>query len=636
MADADTAAVTEAAAKLVLDDVTGEMVSKNELKKRTQKRAKKAATEKAKAAAATSGAPNAQSAPKPKQPKHEDAVVDQDAIFKVGFLDEVFKERPVKPVVTRFPPEPNGFLHIGHAKAICVNFGFAKFHGGKTYLRMDDTNPEAEDETFTKAIVDMVDWLGFEPCAVTFSSDNFQKLYDLAEELIELKKAYVCHCNDDEIKAQRGGENHGPRFRCAHAERSVEDNLAEFRAMRDGKYKPREAFLRMKMDIEDGNPQMWDLAAYRILDKPHHRTGSKWRIYPTYDFTHCLCDCIEQISHSLCTTEFIQSRVSYDWLNNILRESLPAISEQREYGRLSITGTVLSKRKIMKLVENKIVRGWDDPRLYTLIGIKRRGVPPGAIVEFVSELGVTTAPSVIQIARFEQTVRRYLERTVPRLMVVLDPIPVIIEDAEETEVDVPFSPKNPEMGSHKLKFTQTVYIDRSDFREVDSKDYFRLAPNKTVGLLQAPYPIKAVSFAKDEVTGQVTEVRAVFDKETKKPKTFIQWVPAGSREVEVRIHNSLFKSEKPDDAEGGYLNDLNPKSEVVYPKAMIESGFDEVKARAPWPEAAGESQLGKGGLESVRFQAMRVAYFAVDAIDSTDAKIVLNRIVSLKEDSGKS
>lgn len=633
MADAD--AITEATAKLVLDDVTGDMVSKNELKKRTQKRAKKAATEKAKAAAAAAASqePGQQKAPNPKAAKQEESVVDTDSIFKLGFLDDVFKERPIKPVVTRFPPEPNGFLHIGHAKAICINFGFAKYHGGITYLRMDDTNPEAEDEKYFVAIEDMVHWLGFTPTAVTYSSDNFQKLYDLAEKLIGLGRAYVCHCNDEELKAQRGGEKNGPRFRCSHAEQSVETNLAEFRGMRDGKYKPREAFLRMKQDIEDGNPQMWDLAAYRVLDKPHHRTGSKWRIYPTYDFTHCLCDSFESITHSLCTTEFIQSRVSYEWLNTTLGVYEPM---QREYGRLSITGTVLSKRKIMKLVDNGIVRGWDDPRLFTLIAIKRRGVPPGAIIEFVSELGVTTAPSVIQISRFEQTIRRYLERTVPRLMLVLDPVPVVIEDAAEIEVDVPFSPKNPEMGSHKLKFTPTVYIDRSDFREVDSKDYFRLAPNKTVGLLQAPYPIKAVSFTKDEATGRVTEIRAVFDKETKKPKTFIQWVPFGSREIEARIHNSLFKSEKPDDAEGGYLNDLNPESEVIYPKAMIESGFDEVKARAPWPEAAGESELGKGGLESVRFQAMRVAYFAMDPVDSTDSKVVLNRIVSLKEDAGKS
>lgn len=344
-----------------------------------------------------------------------------------------------------------------------------------------------------------------------------------------------------------------------------------------------------------------------MLEKPHHRTGSTWRIYPTYDFTHCLCDSFEGITHSLCTTEFIQSRVSYEWLNKSLAVHEPM---QREYGRLSITGTVLSKRKIAKLVDEGVVRGWDDPRLFTLIAIKRRGVPPGAILEFVNELGVTTSASVIQLARFDQSIRRYLERTVPRLMLVLDPVPVVIEDAEGVELEhMQFHPKIPAMGSRKANFTPTVYIDRSDFREVDSKDYFRLAPNKAVNLIQVPHPIRATSFTKDEATGRVTEIRAVLDKETKKPKAYIQWVASGSRKLEVRMHNSLFQSDKPDDAEGGFLNDLNPESEVVYPRAMIESGFDEVKARAPWPEAASENQLGKGGVESVRFQGMRIAYF---------------------------
>ncbi|TVY75655.1 putative glutamine--tRNA ligase [Lachnellula suecica] len=633
-------AVAEQTAKLQRDVETGEMVSKGELKKRLAKRAKKVAQAKAKATAPAKApvAPKAES-------KAEEKFSEPTAMFTQGFLDEVYKERPVKPVVTRFPPEPNGYLHIGHAKAIAVNFGFAKYHGGKCYLRFDDTNPEAEEEKYFVAIKEMVKWLGFEPCAVTYSSDNFDKLYAKAEELIELEKAYVCHCGDTEIKAQRGGEAHGPRFRCEHANRTVEKNLEEFRAMKAGKYKPKEAFLRMKQNIEDGNPQMWDLAAYRVLDATHHRTGDTWKIYPTYDFTHCLCDSFENITHSLCTTEFILSRVSYEWLNTNLKVYEPM---QREYGRLNLTGTVLSKRKIMKLVNDKFVRGWDDPRLYTLIGIKRRGVPPGAILEFVNELGVTTSATNIQIVRFEQTIRRYLERTVPRLMLVLDPIPVVIEDAEEIEVDVPFNPKIAAMGSHKVKLTKTVYIERGDFREVDSKDYFRLAPGKSVGLLQAPYPIKATSFTKNG--DKVTQVRAVYDKEGKKPKTFIHWVAEGSRGVEVRIHNALFKSEKPEDAEGGFLNDINPNSEEIWPHAMIESGFEEVKRRAPWPEAAGESELGKGGLESVRFQAMRVAYMvilipfllpdeaklsqAMDS-DSTADKVVLNRIVSLKEDAGK-
>ncbi|KAK0620432.1 glutaminyl-tRNA synthetase [Immersiella caudata] len=641
MADTDDVAdaaanlkIDENAPKLQLDEETGEWVSKGELKKRLAKRAKKATKDKNKDAKA------AQPAAAPKKPKEktEDAPLDPETMFKQGFLNEVYNERPVKPVMTRFPPEPNGFLHIGHAKAIAVNFGFAKYHEGLCYLRFDDTNPEAEEEIYFTAIEEMVRWLGFSPYKITYSSDNFDKLYELAEKLITLDKAYVCHCNDDEIKLQRGGEKGAsPRFRCKHADQTPEYNLEEFRAMRDGKYKPREAFLRMKQDITNGNPQMWDLAAYRVLDKPHHRTGDKWKIYPTYDFTHCLCDSFEGITHSLCTTEFVLSRVSYEWLNKELVEFQPM---QREYGRLSISGTVLSKRKLKELVDKKYVQGWDDPRLYTLIAVRRRGVPPGAILEFVNELGVTTTNSIIQVGRFEQTIRRYLERTVPRLMLVLDPVPVVIEDADESdglELDVPFSPKNPAMGSHKVDFTKTVYIDRSDFREVDSKDYFRLAVGKSVGLLQAPYPIKATSFTKDETTGKVTEIRAVFDRETKKPKTYIQWCGAGdsSRKCEVRVYNQLFKSENPAAAEGGYLNDINPESKVIYADALIESGIDEVKRRAPWPEAAGEDQLGKGGPESVRFQAMRVAYFALDS-DSTDDKIVLNRIVSLKEDKEKS
>ncbi|KAI8958874.1 glutaminyl-tRNA synthetase [Daldinia sp. FL1419] len=596
--------LAESTAKLQLDEETGEMISKAELKKRLKKREKAKAKEAAKSEVKTDEKPKP--APKPKATA-EEPTIDPNNMFKTGFLDEVFKIRPMKPVFTRFPPEPNGFLHIGHAKAIAVNFGFARYHGGECYLRYDDTNPEAEEQVYFDAILEMVEWLGFKPYKITYSSDNFQKLYDLAEKLIGLEKAYVCHCSDTEIKLQRGGEKGtaGPRYRCKHAEQSAEENLKKFRDMRDGKYKPQEAFLRMK---QDGNPQMWDLAAYRVLDKPHYRTGDTWKIYPTYDFTHCLCDSFEGI---------------------------------REYGRLSISGTILSKRKILKLVSEKIVRGWNDPRLYTLIGIKRRGVPPGAILEFVNELGVTTANSVIEIKRFDQAIRKYLERTVPRLMLILDPIPVVIEDAEDLDgkgLTFPFSPKDPKMGSHDVKFSKTIYIDRSDFREDADPSFFRLAPGKTVGLLQVPYPIKAVSFTKDESTGKVTEIRAVFDKETKKPKAYIQWVPteaAGTRKAEVRIYNSLFKSDNPNDAPGGFLNDVNPDSEVIYPNALIESGFDEVRRRAPWPEAAGESELGKGGPESVRFQAMRIAYFAMDS-DSTDDRIILNRIVALKEDAGKS
>ncbi len=326
---------------------------------------------------------------------------------------------------------------------------------------------------------------------------------------------------------------------------------------------------------------------------------------------------------------------------------------QREYGRLSISGTVLSKRKILKLVESGIVRGWDDPRLYTLIGIKRRGVPPGAILEFVNELGVTTTNSVIDIKRFEQAVRKYLERTVPRLMLVLDPVRVVITGEAADALDgqaltVPFNPKDASVGAHAVTFRKTVYIDRSDFRADggDDASFFRLAPGRTVGLLHVPHPVRAVSYTAD-AAGRVTEIQAVLETGAgaKKPKTYIQWVPpeeAGSRRAEVRVYKPLFRSDNPNEAAGGFLADVDPDSMAVYEGALVESGIDEVQRRAPWPAAAGEAEAGgnggnggtTAGPESVRFQGIRVAYFALDA-DSTADKLVLNRIVALKEDVGK-
>lgn len=600
-------------------------------------------------------APKAPKEPKPQPVKKEKAPnvpappADPNSMFKEGFLKSVFAEKPSEKIITRFPPEPNGFLHIGHSKAIAINFGFARFYDGICYLRFDDTNPEAEEEKYFTAIEDMIQWLGFTPYKVTYSSDNFEKLYELAEALIEKDGAYVCECTDIQIKDQRGGERGtaGPRYACSHRDRPISESLEEFRAMKKGKYKPREAFLRMKQDINDGNPQMWDLAAYRILEKPHHRTGDKWRIYPTYDFTHCLCDSFENISHSLCTTEFQLSRVSYEWLCDAVEVYKPL---QREYGRLNLTGTVLSKRKLKQLVDSHIVRGWDDPRLYTLIALRRRGIPPGAILAFVNELGVSTALTNIQIVRFEQIVRRYLEQTVPRLMLLLDPIPLTIDNLPDDyaeDIELPFSPKDPTFGTHIVPFTKTVYIDRSDFRETDSKDFFRLAPGKSVGLLKVPFPVKATSFEVDEASGKVTAIHATYEKPEdgstafKKPKTYIQWVgfsPTHNSPIkaDIRIFNPLFRSENPDAAEGGYLNDINSNSEEIYPNAMIETGLGEIKRRAPWPEEEGEKDVKKGeaGWETVRFQGLRVGYFCLDR-ESEGGKVVLNRIVSLKEDSGK-
>lgn len=627
-------------------------ISKRAAAKEAAKREKaaKKAEAQAKAAAEKASLP---SRPKPVKKEEEPLPTDFDPMdncFKVGWLKDVYQINPAADkVFTRFPPEPNGFLHIGHAKAIAVNFGFAKFYEGKCYLRYDDTNPSAEEEMFFNTIRESVEWLGYEPFKITHSSDHFDELYALAEELIKRDKAYMCHCTQEEMKLQKGGEgNKDPRFECAHRNRPVEESLAEFREMRDGKFPPKAVVLRMKQDIlGSGNPYMWDMPAYRITEKSeHHRTGNKWKIYPTYDFTHCICDALETITHSLCTVEFRTARESYDWLINEVQDKLPAIPQQREYGRLNVTGTVLSKRKILKLVDEKVVRDWDDPRLYTLMGLRRRGIPPGAIRSFVAELGVSDNVTIIQLVRLETATRKYLERTVPRLMLVPDPIKVIIDDlpADHLE-DIPldFMRGDARMGSHVVPFTRELYIDRSDFREESDPNFFRLAPGKTVGLLNVPYPIQATTFRKD-AAGRVTEIHASYcrpaaGEKPAKPQAYIQWVahcPARASPVraEVRIFERLFRSDNPDAAEGGFLQDVNPDSEHVFRDAVMETGFNEIVQSAPWPKD--HIKRMHPGPWDVRFQGMRVAYFALDTdSDVAKGKIVLNKIVGLKEDSAK-
>jgi len=661
-----------------------------------------------------------------------------DAMFEEGFLSKLHKpgENPqIKPelkdqhlaatkgmVFTRFPPEPNGFLHIGHAKAIAVDFGYARFHNGLCYLRYDDTNPEAEEEQYFDSILEMVRWLGFEPWKITYSSDYFQQLYELAVDLIKRDKAYVDHSTAEEMREQRGGEGgKGPRTASRWRDRPIEESLQEFEDMKNGKFQPQTATLRMKMDIiNNPNPQMWDLVAYRVLSKPHHRTGSTWRIYPTYDFTHCLVDSMENISHSLCTTEFITARESYEWLCDALEVYKP---RQYEFGRLSLESTITSKRKLLKLVQGGYVKDWDDPRLFTLIALRRRGVPPGALLSFINELGVTTAPTVTMGERLDHTIRNYLEASTPRLMMVLNPLKVTLTNLAEDfhlEVEKPLHPKMPEMGSYKLPFTRTVYIDASDFRTEDSADYFRLAPGKTVGLLQVPHMITCTSFKLDEKTGQPIEVFATYDdgsasasesasasagasgssKKKKKP-TYIQWVaehaPSNSpvHLDEVRIFHPLFTVANPA-GEDNFLDHVDKSSLEVVKGAVIEPGFWEIarsafasarKEAEEWTtrakEAAKKAQAetdvpvlqeaaaaasasaanGKEdevvdklnsaqliGKECVRFQGMRIAYFALDreselgdALEEGEkgakgrkgAKIVLNRIVTLKEDVGK-
>ncbi|KAA1073629.1 hypothetical protein PGT21_019139 [Puccinia graminis f. sp. tritici] len=630
--------------------------------------------------------------------KETSAAAEPPSIFEVGMLSQLYPPggNPQKDpkltqdhlkttggkVVTRFPPEPNGFLHIGHSKAIAINFGYAAHHGGKCILRYDDTNPEAEEQIYIDSILDIVRWLGFEPAQITYSSDYFGKLYELAEQLILIDKAYVCFCTGAEIKANRGGEERGPRKACVHRTLPVEASLAEFRKMRDGHYQPNEIILRMKQDLEDGNPQMWDLVAYRVLNASHHRTRDHWKIYPTYDFTHCLVDSFENISHSLCTTEFIQSRVSYEWLCHALNVYTP---RQTEYGRLNLEGTVMSKRKIMKLVNEGHVEGWDDPRLYTLIALRRRGVPPEAILKFVNSLGVATAVSNIAIHRFEQTVRQHLELSTPRLMMVLKPIKVTISNLPDDHlefIDRPVHPKVPEMGSVRVPFTKVIYIERDDFSTVHSEDFFRLTPERSVGLFQVPYPIKCNSWEIDPKSGLVTELVCTYENDravtkANKPKAYIHWIAHSEthhspvKVHETRIYKTLFKSTNPASLDN-FLTDVDPNSLEIVHGSLLETGFWSVCERSiqaalpKTPSNKSDSEIKPNvdleavGLENVRFQGMRTAYFTLDKSSSLDPlvsqhslpesqdhspplfdhhspqnQLVLNWIVSLKEDSGK-
>ncbi|KAJ1768077.1 Glutaminyl-tRNA synthetase [Coemansia sp. RSA 1813] len=632
--------------------------------------AKKAAAAAKKAAADATAKPNtsaAKEAPKPK--KWEPASL--EGMFAEGDISRLHKagENPqIRPeimeehlratkgeVITRFPPEPNGFLHIGHAKAINVNFGYARAHGGTCNLRYDDTNPEAEEQEYVDSILETVRWLGFEPDKILYSSDYFQQLYELAVKMIEKGLGYICHCTQEEMKKNRGGEERGPRVACEHRDRPVAESLAEFQKMKEGRYAPHKATLRMKIDLENGNPQMWDPIAYRVLFSTHHRTGDEWCIYPTYDFAHCLCDSIENITHSLCTTEFILSRESYYWLCDAVEVYKPV---QWEYGRLSVTNTILSKRKLLKLREKGFIMSLDDPRLYSLPALRRRGVPPQAINAFVRELGVTTSKSTIDVVRLENHIRDCLNEIAPRVMAILNPVKVVLENLPEAhfeEIELPFKPRDSSFGTHKVPFTRVLYIDASDFREVDSADYYRLAPNKTVGLQGIAHPIMCTEVRKN-ADGSIAELVCRYLNEDKqsKPKTFIQWIAdcprAGSpvRLDEVRIFDPLFKHADPCDESvvpGGYLSDVNTDSLKVANGAIAETGFWEVIKRYA-ATAAGKEELGKHNLESIRVQFMRIGYFTLDKDSElsvsdiegdniSNAKIVMNRIVTLKEDSKK-
>lgn len=523
-------------------------------------------------------------------------------------------------VVTRFPPEPNGFLHIGHAKAINFNFGYAKSHDGVTYLRYDDTNPEAEEERYYQAIKENVEWLGFTPYKITYASDYFDQLYVYAVELIKKGKAYVCHMTGEEIRASRGGDEKGPRYDSPFRNRPIEENLKEFERMKAGEYEEGQATLRLKQDMQSGNPCMWDLVAYRI-DKTnaHHRTGRKWCIYPMYDFTHCLCDSLENITHSLCTTEFILAREAYYWVCDQVGVYKAV---QWEYGRLNLTNTILSKRKLTKLVEEGVVSSWDDPRLYTLAAVRRRGFTAAAINRFCEEIGITTAPSVVDVRKLESFVRDDLNKVTLRRMCVLEPLLVEFVNVPEgfkRTITLPNDPRDPVKGESTIELTNQIYMDATDFALNADASFFRLTPNQIVGL----YRVGVAKFVKSESdasTGKITKVYVELDQAEVpevKPKTYIQWVPKETAiSAEVRIFSDLFKSVNPQANPAGWLADVNRDSLSVINDALVDTRL--VSAQV-----------------DEKFQFQRVGYFCVDPDTKTTGKLVLNLTVSIKEDPNK-
>ncbi|CAF3793634.1 unnamed protein product [Adineta steineri] len=510
-------------------------------------------------------------------------------------------------VITRFPPEPNGILHIGHAKAINFNFGYAKINNGICYLRYDDTNPEKEEEKFFTGILDIVKWLGYEPYKVTHASDHFDQLFEWAKELIRRDLAYVCHQKCDELKGHNIPES-------PWRNRPIDESLQLFEDMKHGKFSEGEATLRMKCVMEDGK---LDPVAYRIKFAHHAKTGDKWCIYPTYDYTHCLNDSIENITHSLCTKEFQARRSSYYWLCNSLDVYCPV---QWEYGRLNLQYTVVSKRKIVKLVENNVVRDWDDPRLYTLTALRRRGFPPEAINLFCAGIGVTMSQTVLHPDMLDACVREVLNATAPRVMVVLEPLKVTITNFPyEHMIELPVLniPGEESNGSHTIKFDSVVYIEKSDFNENPPKDFKRLTPHQSCGLKYTSLVLTIQEIIRDS-NNEPIELKVtcqnVTDEGVAKHKSFIHWVSHPNK-CEVRLYERLFLHPNPEDkteVPDGFLSDINPNSLIINSNAFADDGIKNAKILD-------------------KFQFERIGYFSVDQ-DTTDEKYVFNRTVTLKED----
>ena len=523
-------------------------------------------------------------------------------------------------VATRFPPEPNGYLHIGHAKSICLNFGIAAERGGTCNLRFDDTNPTKEDVEYVEAIERDVAWLGFTWDAMFYASDYFERLYGFAVELIHKRLAYVDSLTADEIRAHRGTLTE-PGHDSPYRNRSVADNLDLFARMRAGEFQDGQHVLRAKIDMASPNFNMRDPTLYRIRHATHHRTGDAWCIYPMYDFAHPLSDALEKITHSICTLEFEDHRPLYDWLVDHLFES--DRPRQIEFARLNLNYTVMSKRKLLQLVQQRDVSGWDDPRMPTISGLRRRGYTPESIRDFCARIGVAKKENVIDVAQLEFSVREDLNRRVPRAMAVLRPLKVVIANYPEgqvEEVDVINNPEDPSAGTRKVPFSRVLYIEQDDFREVPPKKFFRLSPGKEVRL-RCAYFVTCTNVVKGS-DGSIAEVHCTYDPSTRggdapdgrRVKATLHWVSAAhALPIEVRLYDRLFSVEDPERAPEGktFLDYLNPSSLDVLPLCHAEPGLRTA--------AAGD-----------RFQFERIGYFCVDP-DTTSQKLVFNRTVSLRD-----
>jgi len=521
-------------------------------------------------------------------------------------------------IATRFPPEPNGYLHMGHAKSICLNFGIANDYRGTCNLRFDDTNPTKESTEYVQSIIEDVKWLGFDwEDRLFYASNYFDRLYRFGEELIETGKAYVDSQSQDLIREQRGTLTE-PGTESPYRNRPVAENLDLLRRMRAGEFPDGAHVLRAKIDMASPNMLMRDPTLYRIRHVAHHRTGDAWCIYPMYDFTHCLSDAIEGITHSICTLEFENNRELYDWvLDNV---SAPCHPQQIEFARLNLSYTVLSKRKLIQLVDGGYVSGWDDPRLPTLQGLRRRGYTPAAIRNFCDRIGVAKADSTVDTALLEFSIREDLNEHAPRFMGVLRPLRVVItnypEDQEE-HLDALNHPTDPEMGTRTVPFSRVLYIERDDFMEDPPKKFFRLAPGREVRLRYAYY-ITCQDVVKDETTGEIVELHCTYDPETRggsspdgrKVKSTLHWVSAAHAvKAEVRLYDRLFNVENPG---ADFLDQMNPDSLVVLNDCRLEPGLADARPGSP-----------------IQFE--RMGYFCMDARDSSPEHLVFNRTVTLRD-----